>query len=104
MTALLLLVGLAHADTLRITGNQAETTFACEGRDITVEGNKLAITLTGDCGLVKAVGNDNVITVDGVKAVETVGNHNTVRWARNLGTGKKPAATKMGVGNKVVKQ
>ncbi len=105
MTALLLLgLGIAHAGGLRIDGNEAERTFACEGRDITVEGNGLEITLTGDCGLVKAIGNKNDLTIDGVARIEVVGNKNSVRWARNLSEKKKLPVSKMGAGNKVKAQ
>jgi hypothetical protein len=102
MTTLLLLgLGIAQAGSLRIDGNEAERTFACEGRDVTVEGNELEITLTGDCGLVKAVGNDLELTVDGASKIEVVGNKNTVTWTRNLSGKKKLPVSKMGVGNKV---
>jgi len=105
MTALLLLsLGIAQAGSLRIDGNEAERTFACEGRDVTVEGNGLEITLTGDCGVVKAVGNKNDLTIDGVARVEVVGNKNSVTWARNLSETKKLPVSKMGAGNKVKAQ
>jgi hypothetical protein len=96
-----LFLSLAHANALTIDGNTAERTFACEGRDVTIQGNDLAITLNGDCGVVKAVGNNNVLTVDGVKRAEAQGNNNVVNWKRNLSGATKLPVAKIGVGNKI---
>ena len=106
MTALLLLLslGIAHAGSLRIDGNEAERTFACEGRDVTVEGNGLEITLTGDCGLVKTVGNKNELTIDGVARVEVVGNKNVVIWTRTLSDKNTLPVSKINTNSKVKAQ
>ncbi len=102
MIALLLVsLGMAQAGTLKLDGNAHDKTFACEGQAVTLEGNRLAVTLTGDCGLVKVVGNDNTVDADGVSKVELVGNHNTLAYSRNLSGKKKLPTSKMGVGNKV---
>jgi hypothetical protein len=45
-------------------------------------------------------GNDNIISVDAVHAIETTGNHNRVTWNR-AAEGEAPGTSDLGNGNAI---
>jgi hypothetical protein len=54
----------------------------CDGRPISLEGDRTEITLTGPCRFVRISGSHNDISVDIVPAgtIEVTGGHNDVSW------------------------
>ena len=45
-------------------------------------------------------GNDNIISVEAVQAIETTGNHNRVTWNR-AAEGESPTTSDLGNGNAI---
>jgi hypothetical protein len=78
--------------------------YACEGRDVTVNGNQCRLTLTGSCGGVTVNGNTNTLRIDGtVESIHTLGNGNTVAWSAAANP-KAPRVSDLGNGNQVRKE
>jgi hypothetical protein len=90
----------ASAAPVVVSDEKSTRTIDCRGRGITVMGNGNTLTLRGTCRKVDVQGNDNIISVDAVQAIETTGNHNRVTWNR-AAEGETPSTSDLGNGNAI---
>jgi hypothetical protein len=66
-------------------------TIVCDGRPISLEGDRTELTLVGSCRFVRVSGSHNDIAIDIVPAgtIEITGAHNDVSW-RQTEAGSRP--------------
>jgi len=83
-----------------VSDEKATKSIDCRGRGVSVMGNGNTLTLRGTCRKVDVKGNDNVISVEAVQAIETTGNHNRVTWSR-AADGDSPTTSDLGNGNAI---
>jgi hypothetical protein len=83
-----------------VSDEKATKTIDCRGRGVSVMGNGNTLTLRGTCRKVDVKGNDNIISVEAVQAIETTGNHNRVTWNR-AAEGESPSTSDLGNGNAI---
>jgi hypothetical protein len=83
-----------------VSDEKATKSIDCRGRGVSVMGNGNTLTLRGTCRKVDVKGNDNVISVEAVQAIETTGNHNRVTWSR-AADGESPTTSDLGNGNAI---
>ncbi len=85
---------------LVVSDEKSTRTIDCRGRGVSVMGNGNTLTLRGTCRKVDVKGNDNIISVEAVQAIETTGNHNRVTWNR-AADGESPSTSDLGNGNAI---
>ena len=83
-----------------VSDEKSSRTIDCRGRGVSVMGNGNTLTLRGTCRKVDVKGNDNIISVEAVQAIETTGNHNRVTWNR-AAEGESPTTSDLGNGNAI---
>lgn len=83
-----------------VSDEKATRSIDCRGRGVSVMGNGNTLTLRGTCRKVDVKGNDNIISVEAVQAIETTGNHNRVTWSR-AADGESPTTSDLGNGNAI---
>ena len=83
-----------------VSDEKATKSIDCRGRGVSVMGNGNTLTLRGTCRKVDVKGNDNIISVEAVQAIETTGNHNRVTWTR-AAEGESPSTSDLGNGNAI---
>jgi len=83
-----------------VSDEKTTRTIDCRGRGVSVMGNGNTLTLRGTCRKVDVKGNDNIISVEAVQAIETTGNHNRVTWNR-AADGQSPSTSDLGNGNAI---
>jgi hypothetical protein len=77
-------------------------TIDCRNRDVDLRGDGNTLTLRGDCGKLLVTGNNNVIEIDSVQAIDTPGNENRITWAKGPSR-SGPKITNLGNGNTIRK-
>jgi hypothetical protein len=69
---------------------------------VVVNGNENNLTIKGECSKLYVPGNKNIINVEAVAVIDTLGNKNTVTWEKGI-DGKKPSIRNLGTKNKIKK-
>ena len=85
-----------------IDKNEQTKTIHCEGDVVIVKGNQNELTIKGECSSLYVPGNKNIVYVEAVAKIDTLGNRNTVTWEKGIG-GKKPSISNLGTDNKIKK-
>jgi hypothetical protein len=70
--------------------------------EVYIDGNHIAVTLTGDCKLVSVTGAENNVKVDAAAKIVLAGRDNVVHYRRGRTSGD-PEVVTGGTGNKAVK-
>ncbi len=97
-------VTASAADPVVMNGTSLTRAHTCvRGQAVTVEGVRLKITLTGDCGAVRVKGSNNVISADGVARINVEGSANRITWSRNLSSSERLPVRTRGARNSVKK-
>src|SRR5262245_5820705 len=89
---------VASEDALVLDENNLDQNTDCAGRDVEVNSNNNELTFTGACRNVKVNGNNNKVSIEAAAKIQVAGNHNEVKWAKEL-SGKKPAISNLGKKN-----
>jgi hypothetical protein len=101
VTLLALVLSASAADPFVIAENDRTVAYACTpGASVSLAGNGNKVTLRGDCGGVNVAGNDNTLTIEGVRTISVAGNRNTVTWQRGAGR-DPPRVDNTGNGNRI---
>lgn len=90
------------ATTVKVLEDDREDTVDCNGREVSILGNRNSLRLRGSCPLVIVAGSDNVLDVDTADRVRTTGDRNRITWTK-VTSGAEPQVQNTGTDNRVTK-
>jgi hypothetical protein len=117
---LILLASPAFADVMLHDNKQKATVDCAKDKNVHIHGNDAQVKLTGTCELVMVAGNNakisgsvkkvavsgnsNTLDLDGVLAIDSTGNDNTITYKKSLDDKKPVGVSDTGNKNKISKK
>ena len=88
---------------LVLINNGVRKTYNCNGRDVSVNGNKCELVFEGRCGSISVNGNKNTVHVDAAASIAVTGNKNRVTWSAGVDS-SSPSVSNLGNKNSIAKK